>query len=257
MDFVNNPIMTLLILGLIFLYKNELVKWLRKAYKTKLQPILETAVQEKDIITVPEEAAKPEVPRVQAVEVVTSQDDCLVASTDDNVNPSRERASSESGKLQVPETQEETPQLSPEKEKKKAHRGRRGGVKHRKGRANSQGPGTSLPPPDVDDAVRNAQKLGEQPAIEPDVRTLPNGVDEVSGPILRLNSLEVNTDKLIGTGSNGTMVFEGNFDGRNVAVKRMLIQFFDIASQETKLLRESDDHPNGNFLSTLAFLPYL
>jgi serine/threonine-protein kinase/endoribonuclease IRE1 len=41
------------------------------------------------------------------------------------------------------------------------------------------------------------------------------------------------------------MVFEGNFDGRDVAVKRMLMQFYDIASQETKLLRESDDHPNG------------
>jgi serine/threonine-protein kinase/endoribonuclease IRE1 len=40
------------------------------------------------------------------------------------------------------------------------------------------------------------------------------------------------------------MVFEGEFDGRKVAVKRMLIQFFDIASQETKLLKESDDHPN-------------
>jgi serine/threonine-protein kinase/endoribonuclease IRE1 len=99
--------------------------------------------------------------------------------------------------------------------------------------------------PSVEDAVRDAQKLGEPPKIEPDVQTLPNGVTEVSGPILRLNSLEVNTEKLIGTGSNGTMVFEGKFDGREVAVKRMLIQFFDIASQETKLLRESDDHPNG------------
>jgi serine/threonine-protein kinase/endoribonuclease IRE1 len=48
------------------------------------------------------------------------------------------------------------------------------------------------------------------------------------------------------------MVFEGRFDGREVAVKRMLIQFFDIASQETKLLRESDDHPNGTY--TLAYL---
>jgi serine/threonine-protein kinase/endoribonuclease IRE1 len=49
------------------------------------------------------------------------------------------------------------------------------------------------------------------------------------------------------------MVFEGKFDGREVAVKRMLIQFFDIASQETKLLRESDDHPNG-MLSNMFLL---
>ena len=86
--------------------------------------------------------------------------------------------------------------------------------------------------------------MGEQTKLEPDIRTVPTDPSEVSSPTLRLNNLVVNTDKLIGTGSNGTMVFEGNFDGRAVAVKRMLIQFFDIASQETKLLRESDDHPN-------------
>ncbi|CAL3962042.1 unnamed protein product [Diplocarpon coronariae] len=142
------------------------------------------------------------------------------------------------------------PHVSPEKEKtKKAHRGRRGGVKHKKGRASSQAPSedgniTSKPPPTVEDAVRKAQKLGQQPEIEPDIRTVPSDPQEVSGPVIRIGALEVNTDKLIGTGSNGTLVFEGKFDGRDVAVKRMLIQFFDIASQETKLLRESDDHPN-------------
>jgi serine/threonine-protein kinase/endoribonuclease IRE1 len=41
------------------------------------------------------------------------------------------------------------------------------------------------------------------------------------------------------------VVFAGKWDGRDVAIKRMLIQFNEIASQETKLLRESDDHPNG------------
>ncbi|KAH6698364.1 hypothetical protein BKA61DRAFT_497151 [Leptodontidium sp. MPI-SDFR-AT-0119] len=145
---------------------------------------------------------------------------------------------------------DEKPPGSPEKEKtKKAHRGRRGGVKHKKGRASSQGASedgiaTPKPPPTVEDAVRNAQKLGQQPQLEPDIRTIPSDPQEVSGPVIRIGALEVNTDKLIGTGSNGTLVFEGKFDGRDVAVKRMLIQFFDIASQETKLLRESDDHPN-------------
>ncbi|KAH7417576.1 hypothetical protein BKA64DRAFT_303616 [Cadophora sp. MPI-SDFR-AT-0126] len=150
--------------------------------------------------------------------------------------------------LEIPADQK--PPGSPEKEKtKKAHRGRRGGVKHKKGRASSQGAsddGIAIPkpPPTVEDAVRNAQKLGQQPQLEPDIRTIPSDPQEVSGPIIRIGALEVNTDKLIGTGSNGTLVFQGNFDGRDVAVKRMLIQFFDIASQETKLLRESDDHPN-------------
>lgn len=145
---------------------------------------------------------------------------------------------------------EEKPLPSPEKEKtKKAHRGRRGGVKHKKGpRAQSQGTsddGRPAPAPTVDDAVRVAQNMGPQKTeIEPDIRTMPSNPEEVSGPIIRIGALVVNTDKLIGTGSNGTMVFEGTFDGRDVAVKRMLLQFYDIASQETKLLRESDDHEN-------------
>ena len=66
----------------------------------------------------------------------------------------------------------------------------------------------------------------------------------VTGPIIRMGNIEVNTEVQLGTGSNGTIVFAGMFDGREVAVKRMLIQFYDIASQETRLLRESDDLVN-------------
>ena len=52
-------------------------------------------------------------------------------------------------------------------------------------------------------------------------------------------------DQQLGTGSNGTIVYAGKFDGREVAIKAMLVKFYDVASQETKLLRESDDHSNG------------
>ncbi|SCV58744.1 probable IRE1-protein kinase [Fusarium fujikuroi] len=134
---------------------------------------------------------------------------------------------------------------APEK-KKKAHRGRRGGVKHRKGRAQE----TSLSRGDdpatatVEDAVNNAKKLGERPSLEPDVMTVHDDMQSVTGSTIRMGNIEVNTDEQLGTGSNGTLVFAGKFDGRAVAVKRMLIQFYDIASQETRLLRESDDHPN-------------
>ncbi|ORX96452.1 hypothetical protein K493DRAFT_217518 [Basidiobolus meristosporus CBS 931.73] len=47
-----------------------------------------------------------------------------------------------------------------------------------------------------------------------------------------------------GYGSHGTIVYKGSFDGRDVAVKRLLIDFYDVADHEVKLLRESDDHPN-------------
>lgn len=134
----------------------------------------------------------------------------------------------------------------PEK-KKKAHRGRRGGVKHKKNKNNQEAsPKDEQKDNDaaVDEAIRNAKKLGDRPLLEPDVMTVANDMQAVTGPIIRMGNIEVNTEIQLGTGSNGTLVFAGKFDGREVAVKRMLIQFYDIASQETRLLRESDDHPN-------------
>ncbi|QLL33361.1 hypothetical protein HG536_0E02720 [Torulaspora globosa] len=52
------------------------------------------------------------------------------------------------------------------------------------------------------------------------------------------------SDKILGYGSSGTVVFQGSFQGRPVAVKRMLLDFCDVASREIKMLTESDDHPN-------------
>ncbi|RKP20629.1 kinase-like protein [Rozella allomycis CSF55] len=45
-------------------------------------------------------------------------------------------------------------------------------------------------------------------------------------------------------GSHGTVVFKGYFDGREVAVKRMLLDFIDSGGQEVALLKETDEHPN-------------
>ncbi|GAB0136714.1 hypothetical protein EsDP_00005007 [Epichloe bromicola] len=139
-----------------------------------------------------------------------------------------------------------TTAASPTPDKKKARRGRRGGVKHRKGRPReySQSRDDEAPNATVEEAVNNAKRLGDRPSLEPDVMTVVNDMQAVSGSVIRMGNIEVNTDEQLGTGSNGTLVFAGRFDGREVAVKRMLIQFYDIASQETRLLRESDDHPN-------------
>lgn len=49
---------------------------------------------------------------------------------------------------------------------------------------------------------------------------------------------------LLGFGSHGTMVFKGAFQGRAVAVKRLLNDFVTLASREVTLLQESDAHPN-------------
>lgn len=159
---------------------------------------------------------------------------------DDKSEPSMEGNNSSAAKTD--------PETSGEKKKPKAHRGRRGGVKHRKGakkRETSVSRDDEPPNTTVDDAVKNAQKLGNSPKLEPDVVTVTNDMQSVTGPVIKLGNIEVDTEDQLGTGSNGTLVFAGKFDGREVAVKRMLIQFYDIASQETRLLRESDDHPNG------------
>lgn len=52
------------------------------------------------------------------------------------------------------------------------------------------------------------------------------------------------SDEVLGYGSSGTVVFKGKFQGRDVAVKRMLIDFCDVADREIQLLTESDNHAN-------------
>ncbi|KAI9701422.1 MAG: bifunctional endoribonuclease/protein kinase ire1 [Bogoriella megaspora] len=136
------------------------------------------------------------------------------------------------------ETGQETP-----KPKKKAHRGQRGGRNRKKSRKPS------------DDALEKiaegkvAEGIVQQ--IDPENKDLEAdgaaasvlGIDGSSGTI-QINSLSIKTDKVLGSGSGGTFVFEGTFEGRDVAVKRMLPQYYELALQEVNLLQQSDDHPN-------------
>ena len=50
--------------------------------------------------------------------------------------------------------------------------------------------------------------------------------------------------QVLGRGCDGTFVFRGKFDGRQVAVKRLLPECWNLADREVTLLRESDEHPN-------------
>jgi serine/threonine-protein kinase/endoribonuclease IRE1 len=211
----------------------------------------------------PDAAKKPDAPQASTADPVTDKAleskenatagdlakeagqavDKLTLSGDDQSHPAK---TDEAQQAQANEQSNSSGENPPEK-KKKAHRGRRGGVKHRKRkpREGSQSRDDDPTPTTVEDAVNIAKKLGDhQPSLEPNTMTVGNDPQSVSGPILRMGNIEVNTDDQLGTGSNGTLVFSGKFDGREVAVKRMLIHFYDIASQETRLLRESDDHPN-------------
>ncbi|KAI8853185.1 kinase-like domain-containing protein [Chytridium lagenaria] len=49
---------------------------------------------------------------------------------------------------------------------------------------------------------------------------------------------------IIGYGSHGTVVFKGTFESHPVAIKRLLVDFYDMAHHEVKSLRDSDHHPN-------------
>jgi serine/threonine-protein kinase/endoribonuclease IRE1 len=146
--------------------------------------------------------------------------------------------------------------------KKKAHRGRRGGVKHRKGKAKESSPSDGLATEAVDEAVSAAKRIvanraGQVIRQEPDPVTAPWDSAAVGAQIYRVGNLEVNLDQQLGTGSNGTLVFAGKFDGRDVAVKRLLNSFTGLAERETQLLRESDDHPNGKRIEPVCCISKL
>ncbi|KAF2280696.1 uncharacterized protein EI97DRAFT_5840 [Westerdykella ornata] len=127
---------------------------------------------------------------------------------------------------------EVTPTSTPRK--KKAHRGKRGGQKKKKPKDGD----------DVDQSVNAARELEQDPALHPD-EVIPAGddVQDVSN-IKKIGKLTIDFDRLLGNGSGGTFVFEGKWNERDVAVKRMLPQYYGLAEQEVKLLQESDFHHN-------------
>ncbi|KAJ2641353.1 bifunctional endoribonuclease/protein kinase ire1, partial [Coemansia sp. RSA 1694] len=59
----------------------------------------------------------------------------------------------------------------------------------------------------------------------------------------RLETIAI-SDQVLGYGSHGTVVYRGEFQGRAVAVKRLLVDFYEVAEHEVKVLQDSDSHPN-------------
>ncbi|OAX79936.1 IRE protein kinase [Emergomyces africanus] len=136
---------------------------------------------------------------------------------------------------------------TPEKAKKKARRGRRGGAAHKRGKKNQnqkQGEDTEGRTATESPSENDATEISKNPRADKHIaRSVSTEMMEMDGSI-RIGQLKVHTDKVLGHGSHGTVVYKGSFDGRDVAVKRMLVEFYDIASHEVGLLQESDDHKN-------------
>ena len=134
---------------------------------------------------------------------------------------------------------------SPQPGKKKTRRGQRGGVKrNKKVRSDSKHESKD----ENEEMIREVQQTPPEIASQPEaIKTyVPTATDmtEVTGPIINIGHLSVNLDAILGHGGHGTMVFKGSFGGRDVAVKRMLKEFYEVASHEVSLLQQHDDHPN-------------
>uniref|UniRef100_A0A8C6G0L5 Serine/threonine-protein kinase/endoribonuclease IRE2 n=1 Tax=Moschus moschiferus TaxID=68415 RepID=A0A8C6G0L5_MOSMO len=59
-----------------------------------------------------------------------------------------------------------------------------------------------------------------------------------------VGKISFNPKDILGRGAGGTFVFRGQFEGRAVAVKRLLRECFSLVQREVQLLQESDRHPN-------------
>jgi len=67
---------------------------------------------------------------------------------------------------------------------------------------------------------------------------------ELDDGTVRVGNIFFDPKEILGKGCEGTFVYKGRFDNRDVAVKRVLNMCFSIADREVELLRESDEHPN-------------
>ncbi|XP_025155794.1 serine/threonine-protein kinase/endoribonuclease IRE1 isoform X2 [Harpegnathos saltator] len=68
--------------------------------------------------------------------------------------------------------------------------------------------------------------------------------EDIGEGLVRVGKITFDTRQVLGKGCEGTFVYKGQFDGRAVAVKRLLPDCFMFADREVTLLRESDAHAN-------------
>uniref|UniRef100_A0A8C9F448 Serine/threonine-protein kinase/endoribonuclease IRE1 n=1 Tax=Pavo cristatus TaxID=9049 RepID=A0A8C9F448_PAVCR len=81
-----------------------------------------------------------------------------------------------------------------------------------------------------------AENRGNAPGLEPS--------SEVEPDVVVVGKVSFNPKDVLGHGAGGTFVFRGQFEGRNVAVKRLLPECFHLVDREVQLLQESDEHPH-------------
>ncbi|ETS88280.1 hypothetical protein PFICI_02108 [Pestalotiopsis fici W106-1] len=247
---IKNPILYLIVASVVATwYKTRSTISLREHSYDK-PDVAEIQSVEKLRIESDESPAEPTLPPPVLPATETSTDEVLNTNVLE-VIPEADKATStdvqEPGQAQdstAAEAQIAVQRTTESPEKKKAHRGRRGGVKHKKkihrdASVNQDTKRVTLDPVAQIDQMVEAQ----EPQLNPNIKSIGKA-DDIGVGGFEINGLKVDLDEQLGMGSNGTVVFPGTFHGREIAVKRMLHEFNDLATRETKLLLESDNHPN-------------
>jgi serine/threonine-protein kinase/endoribonuclease IRE1 len=137
----------------------------------------------------------------------------------------------EDAKPLLPDVSNPTSPVTPKKRK----RGTRGGKKNNAKKKDKETAGTTVVE-EKEDVLQQAVSV----VNDANIKTFQN-TSELNPTQMSL--LDVSKE-VLGYGSHGTVVLKGVFEKREVAVKRMLLDFYEVASQEVTLLQESDDHPN-------------
>ena len=137
--------------------------------------------------------------------------------------------------------------MSRKKRKRGSRGGKRGGKSKKSTHSDEDMPLSSAPSEIMDDATI----LDEENEVftDEDAVSTISLVKTFAKPGTQMKKLQIDnnliiSNKVLGYGSHGTVVYQGTFENRPVAVKRMLFDFYDIANHEVRLLQESDDHPN-------------
>ncbi|NXG81962.1 ERN1 endoribonuclease, partial [Stercorarius parasiticus] len=102
---------------------------------------------------------------------------------------------------------------------------------------------------------RSASQLSQSSSPSAHLKDLANGMvspdpavpaaaEDPEPDVIVVGKVSFNPKDVLGHGAGGTFVFRGQFDGRNVAVKRLLPECFHLVDREVQLLRESDEHPH-------------
>uniref|UniRef100_A0A8B9MWG1 Serine/threonine-protein kinase/endoribonuclease IRE1 n=1 Tax=Accipiter nisus TaxID=211598 RepID=A0A8B9MWG1_9AVES len=100
-----------------------------------------------------------------------------------------------------------------------------------------------------EEGVPNRSAQRSVPPVSPSPRRAEGWVPSSSSAdaepdVIVVGKVSFNPKDVLGHGAGGTFVFRGQFDGRNVAVKRLLPECFHLVDREVQLLRESDEHPH-------------